>query len=133
MSKKPQVRVVTATEAKNRFGELIKSAYLRQEHLIVKRDGIPVVAIVPIADYAELINSDGLPEELADEVAWSGRLVRARNGLAHFLDQAHADLPKVGEDEAALDIEEAIRGVRAHEQSRTRYQRSSKRAHRQNR
>ena len=112
MSKKPLVRVVTATEAKNRFGELIKSAYLRQEHLIVKRDGIPVVAIVPIADYAELINSDGLTEELADEVAWSGKLVQARTGLAHFLDQAHANLPEVGEDEAALDIEEAIRGVR---------------------
>jgi prevent-host-death family protein len=55
------VRVVTATEAKNRFGEIIKHAYQDAEHLIVQRDGIPVVAILPIADYERLLERQQAP------------------------------------------------------------------------
>jgi prevent-host-death family protein len=55
LRKTPMVKTVTATEAKNRFGEMIKGAYLNDEHLIVKRDGIPVVAIISIQDYTRLV------------------------------------------------------------------------------
>ena len=106
------IKVVTATEAKNRFGELIKGAYLRDEHLIVKRGGIPVVAIVPMADYERLINTEDLPEEEAALIERSGKEVRARARLAEFLAQAHAEVPRVPEEEAERDIEEAVRAVR---------------------
>lgn len=49
--KSPAIRVVSATEAKNRFGEMIRHAYQDAAHLIIQRDGIPVVAILPMADY----------------------------------------------------------------------------------
>ena len=50
MTNKRMVRMVSATEAKNRFGAIIKQAYAGDEHLIVERGGIPVVVIVPIQD-----------------------------------------------------------------------------------
>src|SRR4051812_3041845 len=111
-----KVRVVTATEAKNRFGDMIKGAYLRQEHLIVKRDGVPVVAIVPIADYERLVNPDELPAELRDEMAASSRgsVAGVRlSRLLDFLEDVHEHMPDVSEAEAERDIAEAIRAVRA--------------------
>ena len=113
---KPKIRVIPATEAKNRFGEMIKSAYLRDEHLIVKRDGVPVVAIVPIADYERFINPEDLPASLRAEIASSSKGSTARTKLAsliEFLDSVHASIPAVDEVEAERDILEAIQEVRA--------------------
>lgn len=115
MNRRPNIRVVTATEAKNRFGDLIKSSYLRQEHLIVKRGGIPVVAIIPISDYESMINSTDstLSDTDAQEIAASSRREQAHARLIKLLDQAHAQMPDVSEEEADRDINEAIRAVRA--------------------
>ena len=113
MNKRPIVKVVTATEAKNRFGELIKGAYLREEHLIVKRDGIPVVAIVPMADYERLVSAGELPPEVAQEVAASSKAMQARSELVAFLEQVHAKVPNVPEAEVERDIAEAVRAVRS--------------------
>ncbi|GAC1533615.1 MAG: hypothetical protein NVS2B7_00970 [Herpetosiphon sp.] len=107
------IRVVTATEAKNRFGAIIKGAYLREEHLIVKRDGIPVVAIVPMADYQRLINAEDLPPEVAQAVAASSNAMHARSDLAAFLEQVHARVPDVPTEEVDRDIAEAVQQVRA--------------------
>jgi prevent-host-death family protein len=109
------VTVVTATEAKNRFGEIIKRAYLSEEHLIIQRGGIPVVAIVPMADYERLITSEDLPEEVAQAVSTSKREEVARRHLVEFLDQVHSRTPSIAESEADRDIQEAIRAVRARE------------------
>lgn len=40
--------VISATEAKNRFGEIIRRAYRDGETFIVERGGLPVVMIVPV-------------------------------------------------------------------------------------
>ena len=113
--KKRMVRIVNATEAKNRFGELIKHAYLEDEHLIVKRGGIPVVAIVPMADYERLVTSEEIPPEIAKEVSASSKQELARRRFLEYLEQAHQKTPVVPEEEANRDIEEAIRAVRAGE------------------
>ena len=42
---------ITATEAKNRFGEVIRRVYKNGETLIVERGGLPVMAIVPMQAY----------------------------------------------------------------------------------
>jgi len=42
---------ITATEAKNRFGEVIRRVYKDGETLIVERGGLPVMAIVPMQEY----------------------------------------------------------------------------------
>ena len=111
--KKRMVRIVTATHAKNRFGEVIKRAYLDDEHLIVKRGGIPVVAIVPMADYERLVSDEELPAEVAESVSISAKEGLARQSLLGFLDQFHAKVPDIPEDEADLDIQEAVTAVRA--------------------
>jgi prevent-host-death family protein len=47
--------VLSATEARIHFGEVIKRAYLGGERLVVERDGIPVVVILSFPDYERLI------------------------------------------------------------------------------
>ena len=42
---------ITATEAKNRFGEVIRRVYKDGETLIVERGGLPVVVIMPVHNY----------------------------------------------------------------------------------
>ncbi|MBC7225853.1 MAG: type II toxin-antitoxin system prevent-host-death family antitoxin [Thermoflexales bacterium] len=44
--------VISATEAKNRFGEVIRRVYRDGETFIVERDGLPVVMIVPVRETA---------------------------------------------------------------------------------
>ena len=112
MPKKPMVRTVTATEAQNRFGAMIKRAYEDEEHLIVKRGGIPVVAIVPMQDYERLVAAENLPEEVAEEVASSSKAAAARAHLKAFLAKAHAQMPEVPDEEVEEDIQEAIAAVR---------------------
>ena len=106
------IKVVTATEAKNRFGELIKQVYLGEEHLIVKRGDIPVVAIVSIADYEHFISPQDLPGEIARTVATGTEEERASRRLLAFLDQIHRKLPDVPEEEAEQEIQEAVQAVR---------------------
>jgi prevent-host-death family protein len=115
LNKKPMVSVVTATDAKNRFGEVIKRAYLGEEHLIIERGGIPVVAIVPMADYERLVVSEDLPDEMAQAIATSKREEAARWRLVEHLDQVHSKTPDVSEEEAEQDIHQAIQAVRANQ------------------
>jgi prevent-host-death family protein len=110
--KKPMVRVVTATEAKNRFGTFIKEVYLGEGHVIVTRGDIPVVAIVPMGDYEQLISPEDLPAEVGQTVAASTREARARQRLLAFLDRVQGELPEVSEEEAQDEIEQAIRAIR---------------------
>jgi len=42
---------ITATEAKNRFGEVIRRVYKNGETLVVERGGLPVVVIMPVHKY----------------------------------------------------------------------------------
>jgi prevent-host-death family protein len=107
------VKTVTATEAKNRFGEIIKGAYLNDEHLIVKRDGIPVVAIISIKDYTGLVAGQELPQEVADELQAAADAAQARSELQDFLDAVEHKLPALPEEETEQDIQEAIQAGRA--------------------
>ena len=53
-----KIATISATEAKNRFGDVIRRAYRGQEHIIVERGGIPVVAILPISDYEQFLTKE---------------------------------------------------------------------------
>jgi prevent-host-death family protein len=107
------IKTVTATEAKNRFGEMIKGAYLNDEHLIVKRDGIPVVAIISIQDYTRLVAGKDLPQEVAEELQTEAEAAQARSKLQAFLDAIHRKLPSIPDEETEQDIQEAIQAVRS--------------------
>jgi prevent-host-death family protein len=51
------IKIITATQAKNLFGETIKQVYAGNDHVMVEKSGIPVVAIIPISDYEVLADS----------------------------------------------------------------------------
>lgn len=51
----PIQRAVSATEARAHFGQVVQNVCEGNEHVIVERDGIPVIAILPIAKYHRLI------------------------------------------------------------------------------
>jgi len=106
---------ISATEAKNRFGDVIRRAYRSQEHLVVERGGIPVVAIVPISDYEEFLTQGSGKETMRveEEISNASAQNQAGNRLMEFLEEMHAQMPDVPEEEAQKDIEEAIAAVRA--------------------
>ena len=110
-----KIATISATEAKNRFGDVIRRAYRRQEHLVIERGGIPVVAIVPISDYEQFLaqvgNDDA--ESVGADISTASAQSQAGNRLMEFLDEMHAQMPDVPEDQAQKDIEEAIAAVRA--------------------
>lgn len=112
MTSKRVVRTVSATEAKNRFGTMIKQAYAADEHLIVERGGIPVVAIVPIQDYERLIAEEGLTAELAADIVHGSRTASARARLRAFLAGTAQHMPEAAEAEVEQDIQTAITAVR---------------------
>jgi prevent-host-death family protein len=47
-------RTVNATEARGRFGALMRQVVESQEHVIVERGGEPQVVVLPIAEYRRL-------------------------------------------------------------------------------
>lgn len=82
----------SATEARNRFGDVIRIAYRGQEHLIVERAGIPVVAIVPFSDYEQLLTQfqDDAKEKGQTDISSAGVQNLTGNRLMAFLDDVHA-------------------------------------------
>ncbi len=45
---------IPATKAHRQFGELVRRAYSGEEHFIVEKDGLPVVALISIIEYQEV-------------------------------------------------------------------------------
>lgn len=110
-----KIATISATEAKNRFGDVIRRAYRSQEHLVVERGGIPVVAIVPISDYERFLTqvSDDEKESLGAGISTASAQNQAGNRLMEFLEEMHAQMPNVPEEQAQRDIKEAIAAVRS--------------------
>ncbi len=115
MKNTPTVRIVSATVAKNKFGEIIKHAYAADEHLIVEKSGIPVVAIIPVADYQQLVGASAASTQVAQKVTEASRRAEARRDLAEFLKRVHAEMPQVDEDEEEAErfIQQEVDVVRA--------------------
>lgn len=56
MTSRPSMPItIPATIAHRQFGDLIKRAFSGREHFIVEKDGLPVVAILSMAEYQELM------------------------------------------------------------------------------
>ena len=118
---RPKVALVDATEAKNRFGALIKRAYEHEEHLIVRRGGLPVVAIIPVQDYEQLVSAAAQGEAAAPEVAAAvsaaappgpGGGAAPRVRLRDFLAAAHGPQPAAPLAAVEQDVDAAVKAVR---------------------
>ena len=49
------LKTISATEAKNRFGRLLRDVTLSDEAVVVERDGKPVAVVLSIAAYERLL------------------------------------------------------------------------------
>lgn len=121
---KPAIRIVSATEAKNNFGAIIKSAYASDEHLIVEKSGIPVVAIIPMADYQQLVSQRVADAEIVARVEAEKKRAEAGRDLKEFLARVHdtmPDIPPEEEEEVERMIQrevDAVRRARARKKKR---------------
>ncbi len=98
------VNTVTATEAKNRFGAILRRAYANAEHVIIERDGIAVAAPIPIQDYEQLSESD--------ELAIQAEASASRDRLRGFLEGMEAQQIDYPAQEVEADIAQAVEAVR---------------------
>lgn len=55
VSQKSMPVTIPATKAHREFGDLIRRAFSGREHFIVEKDGLPVVAIISMLEYEELM------------------------------------------------------------------------------
>ncbi len=52
---KPSRVSIRSTDVQRNFGDVIRRVFSGKEHLIVERDGLPVVAIISAAEYEALM------------------------------------------------------------------------------
>ena len=103
------VHVVPATAIKNNFGAFLKQAYAEDRHIIVEKSGMPVAALISIADYQKHFQSSA---KAGSGVARSAKVQRAAAELRQFLARAQGEALRVLPDEVEADIAAAIREVR---------------------
>lgn len=84
---------IGAREARNRFADLLGNVHYGGQVVIVERSGKPMVAVIPVEMYEQVI---------------AEREVRFQ-----VLDRIRDRLPEVPTDEVAQDVTEAINVVRA--------------------
>jgi len=82
---------LSATEARIHFGEVIKRAYVGREHLVVERDGIPVVVILSFPDYEQLISQAKLAR--FERLSRAAGLEAERQGLTE--EQLEAEMERI--------------------------------------
>jgi prevent-host-death family protein len=81
-----------AREARNRFADLVGSVHYGGQVVIVERSGKPMVAVIPVEMYQQL--------------------VAEREARFQVLDRVRSRLPDVPEEEVERDVAEAIAAVR---------------------
>ncbi len=90
---KEATNVLSATEARVHFGDVIKRAYLGGEHLVVERDGIPVVVILSFPDYKRLIRQAKLAR--FERLSLAAGLEAERQGLTE--EELEAEMEEIKE------------------------------------
>ena len=66
---------IPATTAHRQFGDLIKRAFSGKEHFIVEKDGLPVVAIISMTEYEELMQERERREQRLKQFRTSARAI----------------------------------------------------------
>ncbi len=71
---------ITATEAKNRLGTVLRNVYAKGEHIIIEKSGIPVVVIVPTADW-EARWTGKISSKLSAKIHQASRMTKAQQRI----------------------------------------------------
>ena len=89
---------IGARAARNHFADLVGRVYYGKQEIIIERSGKPVVAVIPVEMYEQL--------------------VAEREARFQILDSIRERLPDVSEEEVMNDVAEAVRAVRADDAAR---------------
>jgi prevent-host-death family protein len=89
---------IGAREARNRFADLMGLVHYGKQSIIVDRAGRPMVAIIPVEVYQQL--------------------VAERDARFEVLERIRGRLPEVAPEEVDRDVSQAISAVRAAESAR---------------
>jgi prevent-host-death family protein len=88
--KKSNMSKINATEARQYFGKVIQRAYSGNEHLVIEKNGLPVVVILSIKEYEEMRRAMAL-QNLQE-------LNRTLNRKAHEIGLTEEELEKKVEE-----------------------------------
>ncbi len=66
---------IPATIAHRQFGDLIRRTYSGKEHFIVEKDGLPVVVILSMAEYEQLMRERAGVEERLGTFQKAARMI----------------------------------------------------------
>lgn len=92
------VKKIGAREARNNFSELLGQVHFGGQVVIVERFGRPMVAVIPVEDYQQLIAE--------------------REARFQVLDEIRRRLPDLPVEEVEQDVAEAVAAVRAADATR---------------
>lgn len=98
-SQKSTPITIPATQAHRQFGDLVRRTFSGKEHFIVEKDGLPVVAILSMTEYEELMKERERREERLHEFRQLARDMGQeyeRRGLTE--EDVLAELEKTRED-----------------------------------
>jgi len=87
------VKSITATEARVHFGEVIRRAYTEREPVVVEKDGIPVVVILSIPQYEQLLRETRLAR--FERLSRAAGLEAERQGLTE--EQVEQEMEEIRE------------------------------------
>ena len=105
---KPEVRSVPASEARQQLPQLLNTVHQGKTRIVVERSGIPIAAIVTIAELRQLEALDRDREEL-----WAGM---------ERMSDAFKDVPP---EELEREVDRAVTQVRAEMRAEREAQRRS--------
>ena len=91
---------IPATKVGRNFGEVIQRINSGEEHVVVEEDGLPVVAIISVAEYQAFLRAREEAEPTKDEILHDLRqaMIEARTGNTHPAREALAELrQEIGE------------------------------------
>lgn len=88
-------KVIPALEARTHMGEIMRRSVLKKERFIVKKSGIPMVAIINMSDYEEFRQFE-----------------ESRKRDFRRLEEIRAKLPDLSEEQIDKLVDEAVRSVR---------------------
>lgn len=66
MSNTNPITTISSTTVQTHFGDLLRRAYKHKERFIVERGGLPVVVILPVAEYEALTKAQEQLTHLAN-------------------------------------------------------------------
>jgi prevent-host-death family protein len=92
------VKTMGAREARNNFSQLLGQVHFGGQVVVVERFGRPMVAIIPLEDYQQLIAE--------------------REARFQVLDELRHRLPDLSVEEVEQDVVEAVAAVRAADAAR---------------